>query len=200
MATGQTVIDSARYATDQVGSSQVTDGQLLAFLNEDLPALYRRVANVAPDRYTKVITPLTVAATTLTSVPADFLKVRTLHRIVDATTWQTLPRMSVVRAMNASTRCYLVRGASTIEVFPASLAPGSYRLTYLYQPAIALVGTVLDLPEGFERVASQNLAVRIRLLVEEENLIPFHQQLASAFGLSQKRDSKTLTPIPSKAA
>ena len=52
------------------------------FINEDYPGLARKVADIIPDRYTKVVS-LTIAtsATTLGSMPADYLKPRKLVRV-----------------------------------------------------------------------------------------------------------------------
>jgi hypothetical protein len=197
VSTLQDVFDSARAATDQVGSSQVTDSQLLIWAKEDYPALARRVSVFVPDRYTKVTT-LTIGAgqTTLQSVPSDFLKPRTVDRVVGTSVWDPVPRVSLPMARMSSTRGYLLRGANTIEIFPATLAPASYVLTYIYKvdPSTLVVGTTLDLPDGCERVLAQQLAARIRVAVEEESMVQFHLSLANGYWLEAKTGLEEMYP------
>lgn len=183
MATLQDVIDSIRGATDQVGSPQLLDATLKAWINEDYIPLVRKTADIIPGRYTKVAA-LTIAAgaTVATGVPADFAKPRKLVRVYGIDQNQPVPRAPFATAEAASHLCYLQRGANTIEVYPRADAPGTYSLSYVYKPtALAAAGDVLDLPDGVERSLVQTVCVRVRIFAEEETLAPHHVKMAERF-------------------
>jgi hypothetical protein len=190
MATLQNLLDSIRAATAIDASQVVTDTVIKLFINEEYPALCRKVADLSPgcaDRYTKAASfDIAAAASTYTiaSPITDFAKPRKVGRRASASLpYLPLPLAPFATAEHAGSLSWRPRGL-IIEVFPATLAPNvagvdNYQLSYIYRPTLLAAGAdVVDLPEGVERILVQLASAKVRIRLKD-NPAP-HLALAKA--------------------
>lgn len=157
MGTIVTVLASVRGATHRPGLGPLPDATLEAWANEDYPAIRRRLADEVPDLFTKVTADIPIAEGTasfvLTAAPAsltDFGKLRTVE----------VKLGTVYRAL---------RWASALAPFNTVGLAGTYRVQYITKAAALVVGsaTVLDWPDGMDRVLVEQLAARVRIKFNE---------------------------------
>lgn len=179
MALLQDVIDSIRGGTDHDTDTQVTDVTLTLWINEEYPVLVRRLASAIPDRYTKYSSDVTVVSGASSfDVTANPPNVSDLSKLLCPQLKQSgryldLPLARTVNAENAGCLCFRQRGASTVDLFPAEVAPNTYRIKYVYKPAKLTsvtpgVTDVLDLPDGGEGPIVQVVSARVRGKFDED--------------------------------
>lgn len=174
MATLQDILDSVRAGIDRETGDDAagTDTKLKLWINSEYKLLVRRLATLFPDRYTKYSTDIVVApgassfdaAVTAT----DFSKLRELQLKQGADYLRVVLGNGINPEMSG-TLCFRQRGASTMDIFPATAAPGTYRVKYLYKPASLATGTdPVDLPDGGEEMIAQLVAAKCRFRIDED--------------------------------
>lgn len=171
MATFQNIEDSIRGQTNHDTDTQVTQDQIYLWINEELPVLARRLANVIPDRYTKLSPDFTIVAGNsqdLTAAPTsltDFSRIRCVQ-VKSGTIYGDLDLAPNVSPETVGWLCWRQRGASTVDLFPLQLVSGqTYRVKYIYKPAPgskAAPGLTIDLPDGCEQAINALVAMRCR--------------------------------------
>lgn len=172
MSTVQDVINSARYATDNLGTDQGgTDAVFVTLVAEDYLTTVKKFADIIPNRYTKRATVTITAGNSEVNIigtATDFWKPRKVTLIGADGSRTPVVECSVHEIDLATTPRYMIRGAGTLVVFPAASAPGNYEILYLYLPPnVTAVGSTLDLPDGCHRSLSTRLAGRIRSKSED---------------------------------
>jgi hypothetical protein len=180
MATLQNLLDSIRAATAIDASQVVTDTVIKLFINEDYPALFRKVADLSPgcaDRVTKVAT-FDIAAGqssyTIASPITDFAKARKVGRRASASLPYVPLRLAPFATAEQSCELSWRPRGLVLEVFPATLAPNvagvdNYQLSYIYKPVLlASSGDVVDLPDGVERILVQLASAKVRIRLKDD--------------------------------
>jgi hypothetical protein len=163
-------VASVRDATDQVytdGSGPVTDAGILRFANEYYPLVRRKIARIVPDWLTTVSSGLVVAggaAEIDVSAIASLDLIFELRRLT-GTKYRTVlpagsdPEGSVVLGWQ---RRGMSGTGAAVELYPSSMAPGTYQLRYMTTAAaLAGSGAVL-LPAGGEGVLVEYVAARVK--------------------------------------
>lgn len=161
---------SVRDATDQVyadGSGAVTDAGIYRFANEYYPLVRRKIARIVPDWFTTVQSGLVVAsgASEINVSGIAGLDLIFELRRLSGTKYRTVmpagpdPEGSPVL-------CWQRRGMSgtgtAVELYPSSMAPGTYQLRFMTTaPALVSGGDVL-LPAGGEGVLVEYVAARVK--------------------------------------
>lgn len=174
-----------RAETSHDADTQVTDAQILAWL--DLECINVRVDLIdeVPELYVTVGSPTAISGTTQTiSKPADFVKLVVLEKLVDGRyvaldladelyPESTLPQFSYYVANQRT--CFREQGDNFI-VSPVETAPGTYRLTYGHMFAAGY--TSLPVPFGFEQVVIERATEHVRGRHEEDRSA--HERKAEA--------------------
>lgn len=169
MATLTTVITSIRASVDRDGADvQVPDTVLTAWVNEAYLQLRRRLADLVPDLYTVVSADLTIASGNALSLSS----LTTLGKILavqrkESADYYSLPLAPATDPDASGTLSYRQRGTAAVDIFPATSAPGTYRVRYVSKPAALTGSDAVDLPEGGERILIEDVAARCRLRWEE---------------------------------
>lgn len=146
-----------RRRTDQVSSDQVTDAELTGWVNMGMRHYVRQLVAANPDFYVLATTLNTTSGTREYTLPAGFLKVRGVDRVVSATDRRTLrgftwvDRNRFLRVTTDEPR-YMVRGGGRagdgVRIVFAS-DPGTttagYEVFYLGVPSdLSADGDTLD--------------------------------------------------------
>lgn len=184
MSSVQTIIDSARAGTDQDTAGQITDAQLIAWVNEDVQLMYRQLTEYVPEAFVKVSAtfPLTnsINYQDVTASPlslTDFGKIYRLEMLVGSI-YRPLEQADPLDPERCSSSAFTLR-VNTVTVYPSQNAAGTYRLSYLPSPpALTLAATAISMPSGFERPLAERVCARIRSRFEEDP--SFHLQAADA--------------------
>jgi hypothetical protein len=186
MATTQNLIDSVRGGTNKNNTAgPVSDTLIVLWLNEALPVLWRRVADLLPDFFEKITADFTLGAgvTTmdLSGAPlslTDFGKIIEVQQKVGADYFE-LPVARQTNPEQSFTLSYKRRGANTLDFYPLVSAPGqTFRVRYVSkQPTLAVASpnAVLGLPDGCEGALVQEVSARVRGRMEEDPT--FHLQV-----------------------
>jgi|SRR5579862_1421330 len=175
---------SIRAAIDHDSDTAVTQAQIYAWVNERYYTLRRRLANLFPDLYTKVTADFTIAqgasSQDVTASPlslTDFGKVRVLQWKTGLDYW-SLPLANGINPERSGRLSWRLRGATVLDIFPALMAPGTYRLRYVTKAIkLAAPTDVVDLPDGAETVLIEDVARRCRVRVDEDP--SFHSMFKS---------------------
>lgn len=163
-----------RASTDHDSDTQVTDAQLWPWISSSYHVLRRKIADIAPELFTGISADLTVAAgasTIALSSITDLGKIRTVER-KDGSVYTALPLAPFEHGSHPAHLSWRLRaavGADVVDLAPADLAPGTYRVRYLTKGvAINDSGDNLILPEGGDRVVVEEVAARVRVRFEED--------------------------------
>jgi hypothetical protein len=172
MATAADIVTSARAATDQVyadGGGPIFDSQILGWANEEYPMVRRMIALQVPDLFATVSAALAVAqgaseidVSSLTGLDLIFEVTRETS---SASGRYRRVSPAPVDPESATELVWRRRGMSgagaVVELYPATYAPGTYKVRYL-ATATALSGSgVVNLPAGGERVLVESVCARI---------------------------------------
>lgn len=172
-----TLITEVRAVTDHDTDTQVTDAQILSWMDPILQALQRQCADLAPDLFTAVSDDFAIAAGAssqdLASAPlslGDVLgKIRSVERKQSATVYYAIPQYHVLVGTMAASLSWRQLGETTILFRPPLAAPGTYRVQYLLKcPPLALVSTAFSVPHGADSVIVERLAAKVRMRFEED--------------------------------
>ncbi len=185
MATAADIITSVRAATGQVyadGSGPITDAQILLWANELYPLVRRKIAKFAGDLFATNSTAFTVAAgateidvSSLTTLDIIF-EVKKLYGTVYRTVDEAGPDPEGSGKLVWRRRGMAGSGV-VIELYPARVAPGTYKLRYM-ATATALTGSgAVLLPAGAERILIESVASRVMQRLERD--WQFHDRAAA---------------------
>lgn len=176
MPTLADLLASIRAATDQDVSGPITDDILVLWLNESKAEVRRRIAAFAPGLFEAISGDFVVTspATTIDiSSLTTLLKVLEVQQKQGSVYWGVRPA-----GLNAEIGplAYRQRGfpgaGCVIDLAPARMAPGTYRVRYTTVDAAFVVaspaGQTLMLPPGGDRVLVEAVAARVRVRCKED--------------------------------
>jgi hypothetical protein len=172
-------------ATTQKTIGPLPDADLLPWINASYQVLRRKLADLIPDFYTRVTADFTIASPAssqdLAAAPlslTDVGKLRTVER-KEGADYYPMQMVGVAWGSRAHRLSWRQRGETTIEVVPAELAPGTYRVKYLEKPiVIDGTGDTLVLPDGGDAIVVEEASARVRVAFEEDPSP--HQRLAKS--------------------
>lgn len=160
----QAIADIRAVTAHDAPDTSVGDPQITVWIDQELRSLMREVADVARELLSTVST-FTIAtiATPTTAKPANFGSVVLLEKL--ATRYYPIPRADDYNNANALNVAW-TENETTLEICPAELSVGSYRLEYVRQPAAGY--TSLDLPDGCEKILIQRVAALVCLRFSDD--------------------------------
>jgi hypothetical protein len=163
-----------RANTAHDSDTQVTDAQLREWIKAAYYRLRRKIADVAPDLYSKATaTQVLSSSSTDFSMPADFARLIRFERQEG----QDFVALEVADELHpdlvASGRGYRAitsAGALLLRVYPTSAAPGTYRLVYVYLPDLTggAGNYTFELPAGLEEIITEGVSARVRVRFNED--------------------------------
>lgn len=187
MATLSGLQADIRAATDHDSDTQVTDAQLLVWINKEYFRLRRIIGDVAPKLYSAQVTFTISSGNTYAIVASDFERIYKLERLNVGSSYDPMVvanELDPEVIPDGAVAAFLERGA-TLEIYPSTAASASYRLTYTTKPtALASAGDACTVPEGAEEVIVQRVAARVRIRFEED---PSPHQALAAEALAEVR-------------
>lgn len=162
MATGQSLVDEVRYRTDNTGNGNLTDAEILGYLNYGLAELYEVLCNSFEDWNVTTLT-FSISVGSYFNLPNDFFRERRLDKSASGVAgrgdWDRVSRialrdesaynMAVLQSFSSTQVHGYVLEDNAIRVVPPSQSVGLYQLKYY--PAwtdITLASTVSVGPRG----------------------------------------------------
>jgi hypothetical protein len=137
-ATLAAIRNDARALCDAEGDPNVTDAQILVWVNLDIQALWNRLLVADPDRCTQSTTISTTAGTSSYTLPADFLSIRAvdLHSGNDRIPIHQWIQQERWNHRNASTYLTELAGASPVHfrIMGQGIAGADARIHFLPDP------------------------------------------------------------------
>lgn len=159
-------------ATDHDGASdtQVTTAQLNSWIDIEHKLLRRQLAQIAPSLYMATAAEETLAALDETlTMPSDYESLVRLE-VKNGSNWFPVP---ISDELNTQTGSLTVREqGGVLNVSPASLAAGTYRIIYAQKPvtlsADSSTNGVLLVPDGCEDIIVERVSARVREKCDED--------------------------------
>lgn len=161
------VIDNAKSLTDTTGTDAGgTSAELTAWMATDYAELTSRLSFLVPDHYltseVKVIASGNSFTITANEPWSRVLRVSRLSGLV----YSPFPKIDPLKASSAERLGWRQRGR-TVEIWPLANAIASYTVDYVSPQTMPTV-VDLDLPPGFSKILEQELAIRIRIRLEQD--------------------------------
>jgi hypothetical protein len=170
------LLASIRGATDQDVSGPITDDLLVLWLNEEQGKVRRRIAAFAPALFEAISGDFVVTSPATT---IDISSLTTLLKILEVQQKRGADYFSIRPAgLNATIGplAYRQRGfpgaGCVIDLFPARMAPGTYRVRYTTAATPFVLANpttqVVQLPAGGETALVEAVAARVRVRCAED--------------------------------
>jgi len=187
-------VTEIKSSTGHDADDQATTAQIQGWLEREYKRIRRLLIDVAPTLYTATHTTqvLTSSSTTYT-LPSDFERIRRFERLF-GDTW--LPIMTSDGHTIHTGALNFREEAGGIQVAPALVAAGSYRLIYHQIPSVA-ANYNITVPDGVEDVITERVCARVRVRLEEDRAPNF--DTANGIWAEQKAALKRrygIHPVP----
>lgn len=161
-------VTNVKTSTSHDSDDQVSTAQYVAWFQVEQDRIRRRLAAAVPT-YAATTASFTLTGSTVTMAqPATFLALVRLEKL-SGSRYYAVPVSNGLDTSGSGALEYRELGAN-IVVEPVEEAPGTYLLTYVTKGATlaADMSTALDLPIGFEDVACERVAARVRERCSED--------------------------------
>lgn len=165
-ATVASILTDVRTHTAHDSDTQVTDTQLTAQVDTEYKNLRRQLATIAPELFVTTTTPTVAAGASTIAKPSDYERLWLLERQTGSGLYYPVECVAPLNA-RASSVLNVTENVSTLDLYPTSLAPGSYRLSYL-AGVTAGYTTVAGIPDGYEHVIVMRVCAMVARRHEED--------------------------------
>lgn len=169
------MIAEVQAATDQGTSGRIAQTTYRRWTDQEYQTVRRMLGDLVPTLYLARVSFSITSGNSWAISPATWGKAYRIERDGGAGNYTPLGVASPLDPElipGPFTQVYLER-AGNIDIFPELTAPGSYRATYVAQPArLATDGTsdatAIDVPAEFEAVIVEGVSARVRVNQEED--------------------------------
>jgi len=162
MSTGQNLVDEVRARTDNTGNTNLTDAEILGYLNYGLAELYEILCNSFED-WNVTTTTFSISVGSYFNLPSDFYKPRRIDKsasgVAGQNDWDRVSRialrdesafnMAVLQSFTPDRVYGYVLEDSILRVVPPSQSVGLYQLKYYPAWTDVALGTTVSVgPRG----------------------------------------------------